>query len=66
MRPGRHGMEKTQRRWQRDKELLMKAHLANPQDSRTAFYLAQTFDCLGDLENAYKFYELRTTLARLG
>lgn len=63
LRPGRHGMEKTQRRWQRDKELLMKAHLSNPQDSRTAFYLAQTFDCLGDLDNAYKFYELRTTLA---
>lgn len=62
LRPGRYGMEKTQRRWQRDKELLMKEHLANPMDSRTAFYLAQTFDCLGDLENAYKFYELRTHL----
>lgn len=62
LRPGRHGMEKTARRWARDKELLMKAHLANPMDSRTAFYLAQTFDCLNDLENAYKYYELRTHL----
>lgn len=66
LRPGRHGMEKTARRWARDKELLMKAHLANPMDSRTAFYLAQTFDCLGDLENAYKYYELRTHLQGWG
>lgn len=62
LRPGRYGMEKTQRRWLRDKELLMKEHLKNPMDSRTAFYLAQTFDCLNDLENAYKYYELRTHL----
>jgi tetratricopeptide (TPR) repeat protein len=56
------GAEKTQRRWTRDRDLLLKAHLANPQDSRTAFYLAQTYDCLGDLENAYKYYKLRTEL----
>lgn len=62
LRPGRQGMEKTARRWARDKDLLMKAHLANPMDSRTAFYLAQTFDCLNDLDNAYKYYELRTHL----
>lgn len=66
LRPGRQGMEKTMRRWARDKELLMKAHLANPMDSRTAFYLAQTFDCLNDLENAYKYYELRTHLQGWG
>ena len=58
----RAGAEKTQRRWMRDKELLLKAFLANPQDSRTCFYLAQTFDCLGDLDNAYYYYELRTHL----
>jgi tetratricopeptide (TPR) repeat protein len=62
LRVERAGAEKTARRWQRDKELLLKAHLTNPKDSRTAFYLAQTFDCLGDLENAYKFYKLRTEL----
>jgi len=62
LRVQRAGAEKTQRRWTRDRDLLLKAHLANPQDSRTAFYLAQTYDCLGDLENAYKFYKLRTEL----
>lgn len=66
LRPGRQGMEKTARRWARDKDLLMKAHLSNPMDSRTAFYLAQTFDCLNDLENAYKYYELRTHLQGWG
>lgn len=62
LRPARAGIEKTQRRWARDRDLLLKAHLANPNDSRTAFYLAQTYDCLGDLENAHKFYKLRTQL----
>lgn len=62
LRPARAGIEKTQRRWARDRDLLLKAHLANPNDSRTAFYLAQTYDCLGDLENAFKFYKLRTEL----
>ncbi len=62
LRPGRNGMEKTARRWARDRELLMRAHLANPMDSRTAFYLAQTFDCLNELESAYRYYELRTHL----
>lgn len=62
LRPARYGMEKTQKRWNRDKELLMREHLKNPKDSRTCFYLAQTFDCLGDLENAYKYYKLRTEL----
>lgn len=62
LRVGRAGAEKTQRRWLRDKELLMKEFEANPQDSRTCFYLAQTFECLGDLESAYHFYELRTHL----
>lgn len=62
LRPERAGIEKTQRRWNRDRELLLREHLKNPTDSRTCFYLAQTFDCLNDLENAYKYYELRTHL----
>ena len=62
LRVARHGAEKTARRWNRDKELLLKAFLDNPKDSRNCFYLAQTFDCLGDMENAYKYYSLRTEL----
>lgn len=58
----RAGAEKTARRWARDRDLLMNEHLKNPKDSRTCFYLAQTFDCLGDLDSAYKYYSLRTGL----
>ena len=62
LRVQRAGAEKTAKRWNRDKELLMKEHVKNPQDSRTCFYLAQTFDCLGDLDSAYKYYSMRTGL----
>ena len=62
LRPQRAGMEKTQKRWQRDRVLLTRAFEQNPKDSRTCFYLAQTLDCIGDLESARKYYELRTHL----
>ncbi len=62
LRPGRYGVEKTQKRWKRDKDLLLKAFESNTKDSRSAFYLAQTCDCLGQLEDAYKYYEIRTHL----
>jgi tetratricopeptide (TPR) repeat protein len=62
LRPGRYGVEKTQRRWKRDKELLLQEFERNQQDSRSSFYLAQTCDCLGELEEAYKYYDIRTRL----
>ncbi len=62
LRPGRYGVEKTQKRWKRDRELLLKAFESNITDSRSAFYLAQTCDCLGNLEEAYKYYDVRTRL----
>lgn len=62
LRPGRYGVEKTQKRWKRDRELLLRAFESNTQDSRSAFYLAQTCDCLGNLDEAYKYYDIRTRL----
>ena len=56
------GSKKTEARWLRDKELLLKAYNENPEDSRSAFYLAQTFDCLNDYYNAYHYYILRSKL----
>lgn len=56
----RNGKEKTAQRWQRDKELLLKNLEINPRDPRTLFYLAQTCDCLGELDNAYNYYLQRT------
>lgn len=76
-RPSAKGMEKSRERWKRDRDLLLKEHLKNPSDPRTLFYLAQTYQCLDDLTNAYLYYEKRSkvqgwdeenfiTLVRLG
>lgn len=59
VRTSRFGREKSKNRWSRDKDLLMKEHLKNPNDARTVFYLAQTYDCLEDLENAHFWYKKR-------
>ncbi len=55
----KYGVEKSRQRWVRDAQALLKFHKENPQDSRTLFYLAQTYQCLDDLENAQKYYALR-------
>lgn len=60
--PSEQGNEKSRARWQRDREMLLKELEKNPYDSRNSFYLAQTCDCLGDLEQAYHWYKHRTTL----
>lgn len=56
------GIEKSNRRWRQDLALLSKAYADNPQDPRTAFYLAQTYECLNELKQAYKVYQHRATL----
>ncbi len=58
----RYGYEKSKKRWKRDKELLLKEHKKNRYDSRTAFYLAQTYEGLGELEKAYNCYVHRCAL----
>jgi glycosyltransferase involved in cell wall biosynthesis len=55
-------MEKSLPRFQRDKVLLLEDHHENPKDSRTVFYLAQTLGSTGDIQDAYYYYKLRTTL----
>jgi tetratricopeptide (TPR) repeat protein len=57
-----NGVEKSQRRWWQDLMLLSTELKKNPQDSRTAFYLGQTHECLGQFEEAYKIYLHRSTL----
>lgn len=57
------GMEKSAARWKRDFTLLLNEYEKNPADPRTVFYVAQTYECLGDLENAYKYYEERSKMA---
>jgi len=53
------GVEKSNRRWRQDLVLLSKAYYKNPQDPRTAFYLAQTYECLNELNKAYQIYQHR-------
>lgn len=57
-----HGIEVSRTRWLRDLKLLLKEYEKNPTDARNTFYLAQTYDCLGDLPNALQFYQKRTLL----
>ena len=57
-----YGDDKSRKRWERDLGFLLKAYAEDPKNARTAFYIGQTYACLGDKENALRFYELRTQL----
>ena len=59
-KPAETGRKSTRARWIRDCDILLKSFHENPQDSRTVFYLAQTYECLNDLHNAYIFYKIRS------
>lgn len=54
--------DKSSKRYVRDKDLLMNDYVLDPKNTRTIFYLAQTFSCLNDFENAFKYYKLRSTM----
>lgn len=54
--------DKTGKRFIRDEILLKKEYIKDPTEPRTVFYLAQTYSCLNDYENAYYYYKVRTTL----
>lgn len=54
--------DKTGKRFIRDEALLKAEYIKDPTEPRTVFYLAQTYGCLNDLENAYYYYKIRTTL----
>jgi len=63
LRVSTKGAQKTAARWHRDKELLLKEFKEQPESARTCFYLAQTYDCLDDMETAAQYYRMRTQLA---
>ncbi len=46
----------------RDRDLLLAELERNPEDARSAFYLAQSYFCLGDLVNARKWYARRVEM----
>lgn len=51
--------DKSLKRFPRDRDILYEQHLSDPENSRCLFYLAQTYSCLGDNENSYKYYKKR-------
>ena len=55
-RPGREGHSKTLDRWYRDLGLLLKATKSPEKDPRDVFYLAQTYECLGQQKEAIHYY----------
>lgn len=55
--------EQWRARWERDKKLLLEDVHANPTDARCWFYLAQTYECLGEYAAADGAYLRRATLA---
>ena len=54
--------ERDLERWRRDAKILEAKHQENPKDTRTTFYLAQTYDCLGMGAHAIRLYEKRVAL----
>ena len=54
--------DKSGKRWGRDKELLLIEHKKDPVEPRTLFYLAQTCSCLNDIQDAFYYYKMRTTV----
>jgi hypothetical protein len=56
------GLDKSKARWVRDRELLLREYMRDPLEPRNTFYLAQTYDCLEELSNAYFYYSQRTKL----
>lgn len=54
---------KSQPRFAKDKELLLREIQKDPNDSRSMFYLAQSCECLGQAEDALYYYRLRSQQA---
>lgn len=54
--------ERTKARWERDLALLEAEAERSPRDTRTAFYLAQTLDCLAKRDRAIAAYKNRVAL----
>ena len=53
---------KSNARYERDLSLLLKDHEENPENCRTVFYLAQTYDCLGKMDEAFQWYTKRSKM----
>lgn len=57
-----HDDHKSSTRFERDIELLLQDYEEDNSNSRALYYLGQTYACLSDWENAYKWYKLRSAV----
>ena len=53
---------RSMKRYQRDLEILIEENRKNPLDTRTIFYLAQTYQCLGNAKQSYKYNIIRSKM----
>jgi tetratricopeptide (TPR) repeat protein len=60
--PGAESVERSRRRWERDAALLEAAVERDPRDTRSAFYLAQTYLWLGRHDAAVAAFDRRVAL----
>jgi hypothetical protein len=54
--------DKSKHRFVRDREMLYKEYLQDPNNGRVVFYLSQTFMCLGQYHISYRYYKKRTII----
>jgi glycosyltransferase involved in cell wall biosynthesis len=54
--------DKSNNRFPRDAELLLAEHARDPSNTRTVFYLAQTYECMRQAADAYKYFEVRSAM----
>jgi hypothetical protein len=60
--PASNGVEKSNARFVRDRELLYKEYLQKPWCTRTLFYLARVCEDLGEWQEAYDLYKIRVKM----
>jgi tetratricopeptide (TPR) repeat protein len=51
---------KTKSRWENDISILTTVLQEKPDDARTQYYLAQTYECLENKEEAFRYYKMRS------
>ena len=54
--------DKSKKRYETDKVILLEELKDNPTDSRSIFYLARTYMCLGNIKESFNYFKIRTNL----
>lgn len=54
---------KSQKRFARDREILLEEYREDKTNTRTVFYLAQTLSCLREWEESYRYYKERSEMS---